>query len=93
MVDGRGVENLDGRAGIAVRPLQDYLLVLGYDLGEALEGREADVAGALHVALLLRTAACVESPCEIVVAAADQLEGLVGGGIKSCATLHNDRFL
>ena len=82
VVDGRGADQLQGRPRVAVRPFEIDLLVLGDEFGKALEGLETFVAGPLDISGLLHLPRTPQHLGEIVGALANDLEGLVGRGVK-----------
>ena len=84
MVDGRGEDQFECRARIAVVPFEIDLLVLGNQFRKALEGLKTLVAGSLYIAGGLHLAGPGKNFREIIGSFADHLESLVGRGFKIC---------
>ena len=82
VVDGRGVDQLQRSARIAVVPLEVDLLVLGNQLRKALKCLETLVAGFPDIAGGLHFTAPSEDLDKIIGSLADHLEGLVGRRVK-----------
>ena len=84
VVDGRGEDQFERRARIAVVPFEIDLLVLGNQLRKTLEGLKTLVAGSFYIAGGLHLAGPGEDFHEITGSFADHLESLVGRRFKIC---------
>ena len=84
VVDGRGEDQFERRARIAVAPFEIDLLVLGNQLRKTLEGLKTLVAGSFYIAGGLHLAGPGEDFHEITGSFADHLESLVGRRFKIC---------
>ena len=82
VVDGRGMDQLQRSARIAVVPLEVDLLVLGNQFRKAMVCLETLVTGFPDMAGGLHFAASGEDFDKIIGTLADHLESLVGRGIK-----------